>query len=178
MIAAYYALAHKHPATPLTNAHPPARIGAEPAACLMTPAPDQPGSSSPGPGPNAAWVTWLQAGVTAMLVVLFLVIVGKTRQQSATIRQLQERVQGLENSRALDRTTGLEQQLRSTVERLQAVERNSARINTLSGENASLRQELRQLRTPRDPDNQPRQPTEPGVVSPLPPLKPPTQGTN
>ena len=71
---------------------------------------------------------WLQAGVTAMLVVLFVVIVAKTRQQNATIRQLQERVQGLENSRALERTTGLEQQLRTTVERLQAVERNSARI--------------------------------------------------
>jgi TolA-binding protein len=114
-----------------------------------------------------------------MLVVLFLVIVGKTRQQSATIRQLQERVQGLENSRALDRTTGLEQQLRSAVERLQAVERNSARIDGLSGENASLRQELRRLRSARDTsrDTAPAQakPDEPAPPPPLPPLlKPPT----
>ena len=112
----------------------------------MTPAPDQPApSSSNGSGANGAalaWVPWLQAGVTAMLVVLFVVIVAKTRQQNATIRQLQERVQGLENSRALERTTGLEQQLRTTVERLQAVERNSARIEALSGENARDRKSV------------------------------------
>ena len=75
----------------------------------MTPAPDQAAintDASPN-GASLAWVPWLQAGVTAMLVVLFLVIVGKSRQQNDTIRQLQERVQGLENSRALDRTTGL-----------------------------------------------------------------------
>ncbi len=146
----------------------------------MTQAPDTPGSN-----PNAAvptWVPWLQAGVTAMLVVLFLVIVGKARQQSATIRQLQERVQGLENSRALDRTTGLEQQLRSAVERLQAVERNSARIDGLSGENASLRQELRRLRSARDTsgDAAPAQPKldDQAAPPPLPPLLKPSAPPN
>jgi hypothetical protein len=107
----------------------------------MTPAPDQAAISteaSPN-GASLAWVPWLQAGVTAMLVVLFFVIVGKSRQQNATIRQLQERVQGLENSRALDRTNGLEQQLRTTVERLQAVERNGTRIDGLSRETVNLR---------------------------------------
>ncbi|MCP9807139.1 hypothetical protein KBY71_11500 [Cyanobium sp. T1B-Tous] len=145
----------------------------------MTPAPDQPAPSSQGAGANGAaangaalaWVPWLQAGVTAMLVVLFVVIVGKTRQQNATIRQLQERVQGLENSRALDRTTGLEQQLRTTVERLQAVERNSARLEALSGENANLRLELRRQRATRD--------TSGDTLPPLPkleePLAPPPQ---
>ena len=110
----------------------------------MTPAPDQAAISTDA-SPNGAalaWVPWLQAGVTAMLVVLFFVIVGKSRQQNATIRHLQERVQGLENSRALDRTTGLEQQLRTTVERLQAVERNSTRIDGLSRETANMRAEL------------------------------------
>ena len=148
----------------------------------MTPAPEQPAPSSNESGSNGAplaWVPWLQAGVTAMLVVLFLVIVGKTRQQNTTIRQLQERVQGLENSRALDRTTGLEQQLRTTVERLQAVERNSARIDSLSGENANLRQELRRLRTnPSSPDDAVpplARPTDPLAPPPLPPLKPPGQ---
>ncbi|MDP4830197.1 MAG: hypothetical protein NWR59_01580, partial [Cyanobium sp. MAG_185] len=99
----------------------------------MTPASDQAAIStdaSPN-GTSLAWVPWLQAGVTAMLVVLFLVIVAKARQHSATIRQLQERVQGLENSRALDRTTGLEEQLLTAVERLQAVERNGTRIDGL-----------------------------------------------
>jgi hypothetical protein len=132
-------------------------------------------TSDPNPAP-LAWVPWLQAGVTAMLVVLFVVIVGKTRQQNATIRQLQERVQGLENSRALERTTGLEQQLRSTVERLQAVERNSARIEALSGENANLRLELRQ-RANRDAagDSLPPLPKldEPAAPPPLPSPKPP-----
>ncbi|MCX5941448.1 MAG: hypothetical protein NTX18_10730 [Cyanobium sp. LacPavin_0818_WC50_MAG_67_9] len=150
----------------------------------MTPAPDQPAPSSQGTCANGAaangaalaWVPWLQAGVTAMLVVLFVVIVGKTRQQNATIRQLQERVQGLENSRALDRTTGLEQQLRTTVERLQAVERNSARIEALSGENANLRLELRQRAT-RDAsgDSLPPLPKldEPHAPPPQPSPKPP-----
>lgn len=143
----------------------------------MTPAPEQPPFTSPTPGSNGAplaWVPWLQAGVTAMLVVLFLVIVAKARQQSATIRQLQERVQGLENSRALDRTTGLEQQLRSTVERLQAVERNSVRIDGLSREAASLRAELSRLRGPAGtPNSVPSRGDEPPVLPPLPPLKTP-----
>jgi hypothetical protein len=141
----------------------------------MTPTPEQPQANSPAantsPAP-LAWVPWLQAGVTAMLVVLFVVIVAKTRQQNATIRQLQERVQGLENSRALERTTGLEQQLRTTVERLQAVERNSARIEALSGENASLRLELRQ-RANRDANGD-SLPTLPKLDEPLAPLPQPS----
>ncbi|MBM5813644.1 MAG: hypothetical protein FJ062_02600 [Cyanobacteria bacterium M_DeepCast_100m_m1_067] len=143
----------------------------------MTPTPEQPQANSPAastsPAP-LAWVPWLQAGVTAMLVVLFLVIVGKARQQSATIRQLQERVEGLENSRALERTTGLEQQLRSAVERLQAVERNSARIDGLSREAASLRAELSRLRgTAGAPNGAPSRGDEPPLLPPLPPLKTP-----
>jgi len=143
----------------------------------MTPAPEQSQASNPAPGSNGAplaWVPWLQAGVTAMLVVLFLVIVGKARQQSATIRQLQERVEGLENSRALYSTTGLEQQLRSAVERLQAVERNSARIDGLSREAASLRAELSRLRgSAGAPNGAPPRGNEPPLMPPLPPLKTP-----
>ena len=142
----------------------------------MTPAPDQATISTEASsnGASLAWVAWLQAGITAMLVVLFFVIVGKSRQQNATIRQLQERVQGLENSRALDRTTGLEQQLRSTVERLQAVERTGTRIDGLSRETANLRAELSKLRAAR-----PSETTDPitdelplGVPA-LPPVRPP-----
>ncbi len=120
------------------------------------------------------WVNWLQAGLTALLVVLFLVMLGKSRQQSANIRLLQERVQGLENSRALDRTTGLEQQLRSAVDRLQALERSAARVDALSAENSTLQKEIRQLRStaqqPR-PSSAQAGPGEP-AVPPLPPLKP------
>ena len=142
----------------------------------MTPAPDQAAISTDA-SPNGAalaWVPWLQAGVTAMLVVLFLVIVGKSRQQNATIRQLQERVQGLENSRALDRTTGLEQQLRTTVERLQAVERNGIRIDGLSRETANLRAELSKYRAARPSEaTAPKTDELPLGVPPLPPLRPP-----
>jgi TolA-binding protein len=142
----------------------------------MTPAPDQAAISTEA-SPNGAsltWVPWLQTGVTAMLVVLFFVIVGKSRQQNATIRQLQERVQGLENSRALDRTNGLEQQLRTTVERLQAVERNGTRIDGLSRETANLRAELSKLRPARPSEaTDPKSDDLPLGVPPLPPVRPP-----
>ena len=112
------------------------------------------------------WAPWVQAGFSTMLAVLFVVMVGKMRQQSNHIRSLQDRVQGLENSRALERTSGLEQQLRSTVERLQVVERTSANLQAISSENKLLKEELRQLRSaganPTADDN-------------LPPLLPPVK---
>lgn len=111
-----------------------------------------PSASAPKSGPLPQlpdWVNWLQAGLTALLAVLFLVMVGKARQQGAQIRELQERLQGLENSRALERTTGLEEQLRSAVERLQVVEKNSSRIDVLSAQTEAVRAELRQLQRRR-----------------------------
>lgn len=146
-------------------------------------APSAPGSgSNAGPLPQLPdWVGWLQAGLTALLAVLFLVMLGKARDQSSRIQELQERVQGLENSRALERTTGLEQQLRSTVERLQALERSSARIDVLSAENNALRGEVRQLRrsaassalTPSPRAEAPAV-TTPGAPTPGPSSLPPT----
>ena len=109
------------------------------------------------------WAPWLQAGLTAMLAVLFVVMVGKMRQQSSSIRGLQERVQGLENSRALDRTSGLEQQLRATVERLQVVERSNAHLQVLDRENKRLNDQLGQLRSAG---------TKSAPVDDLPPLLP------
>ncbi|MEB3307849.1 MAG: hypothetical protein VKK98_06830 [Cyanobacteriota bacterium] len=111
------------------------------------------------------WVNWLQAGITMLMVVLFVVMISKTRQQSTNIRVLQERVQGLENSRALDRSAGMEEQLRSTVGRLQELERSAARVDALSAENSSLQQQLRELRAatrsaPRDTG-----------IPPLPPIR-------
>jgi hypothetical protein len=121
--------------------------------------------SSPGsvPGPFAAppdWLAWIQAGLSVLLAVLFLVLLTRGRQQANQILELQERTQGLENSRALERTTGLEQQLRSTVERLQAVERSAARIDVISAENAALRSELRQLRRSQQPKLPPLAPLD------------------
>jgi len=112
------------------------------------------------------WAPWLQAGLTAMLAVLFVVMVGKMRQQSSSIRGLQERVQGLENSRALDRTSGLEQQLRATVERLQVVERSNGHLQALDRENKRLNDQLGQLRSAG---------TKPAPADDLPPLLPPVK---
>lgn len=112
------------------------------------------------------WAPWVQAGFSAMLAVLFLVMVGKMRQQNSHIRELQERVQGLENSRALDKTSGLEQQVRSTVERLQAVERTSANLESLAAENKRLGTELRQLQSKASKNS-----TD-DILQPLPPIKP------
>ncbi len=122
--------------------------------------------SEPSPLQLPDWVAWLQAGLTALLAVLFLVMLAKAREQGSRIQELQERVQGLENSRALERTTGLEQQLRSTVERLQAVERSTARIDELSADNNALRSELRQLRRNADSGLPPLSPATPSGSSP------------
>jgi TolA-binding protein len=138
----------------------------------MLTAPDRSGAPSQLPD----WVPWLQVGLTSMLVVLFVVLVGKTRQQNNQLQELRERVQGLENSRALERTTALEQQLRSTVDRLQDLERGQARLNAIGSDTAQLRQELRQLR--RSSQEQGGQSAGPPPTStqqsppPLPPLTP------
>ena len=116
------------------------------------------------------WTIWIQVGLTALLAVLFLVILDKGRQQGIKIQLLEQRLQGLENSRALDRTTALEQQLRSAVERLQRLERNISRIDSLSAESKDLQKQLFQLRTEalkQNSSNPERMP-----LQPLPPLKP------
>jgi TolA-binding protein len=140
----------------------------------MLTTPDRSGAQSQLPD----WVPWLQVGLTSMLVVLFVVLVGKTRQQQSQLQELQERVRGLENSRALERTTALEQQLRSTVDRLQSLERGQARLNAIGSDTAQLRQELRQLRQLRQSSEeknvQPARPpaSTPQSPPPLPPLTP------
>ncbi|MCP9886523.1 hypothetical protein KBY96_01020 [Cyanobium sp. ATX 6A2] len=116
----------------------------------MDPSPLAPGStgsaSSAGPLPPLPdWVLWLQAGFTALVAVLFVALLLQTRQQGSKIQELQQRLQGLENSRALERTTGLEDQLRNAVERLQALERDSSRLDVLQAETDALSAQLRQL---------------------------------
>jgi TolA-binding protein len=135
----------------------------------MDPSAMAPKSTDTGPGSGTLpqlpeWVTWLQLGLTALLAVLFLAMLAKARQQGSRIQELQDRVQGLENTRALERTTGLEEQLRTTVERLQEVERSAARINVLSADNEALRSELGQLRRSRpEPTPPPRTSTPPST---------------
>ena len=129
-------------------------------------------ASNPAKSPPVLpeWTIWIQVGLTALLAVLFLVILDKGRQQSIKIQLLEQRLQGLENSRALDRTTALEQQLRSTVERLQRVERNTSRIDSLTAESKDLQKQLFQLRTEALKQNSSN--PERAPLQPLPPLKP------
>ena len=52
-----------------------------------------PASSGPlaGPMPQLPdWVAWMQAGLTALLAVLFLVMLAKAREQNRQIEELQE----------------------------------------------------------------------------------------
>ena len=116
------------------------------------------------------WLFWLQLGLSTTLAVLFVVTLVKTRQQSIAIRELQDKVAGMENRNALDRTTAIEDQLRSTSERLQALERQGAQLSGLMAENARLRQA-----TPTPAEERggaSLSPSGDAGLPPLPPLKP------
>jgi hypothetical protein len=118
-----------------------------------------------------SWLVWLQLGLSTTLAVLFVVMLVKTRQQSVSIQQLQDKIAGIENSRALDRTTAIEDQLRTTAERLQALERMGAQVSGLVADNTRLRQELRGLQG-LDAKQPPNQPPVDDAIAPLPPIKP------
>ena len=121
-----------------------------------SPAPLGPGTGRTNELPN--WMRWGGAGLTAMLAVLFLVLLAQVRQQTERLQRLQDRVQTLENARDLERTSALEQQLRSTVHRLQALEGLDQRLQRLSLEQESLKLQLGASSSPG--------------VEPLPPLEP------
>jgi hypothetical protein len=147
----------------------------------MDPSPLAPGSTGGGSSsgslpPLPDWVLWLQAGFTALVAVLFVALLVETRQQSGRIQELQERLQGLENSRALERTTGLEEQLRAAVERLQALEGDSSRLDVLQAETDSLRDQLRELGSAPVPRS-PGRPQAAVAPSAAPPPAPRSEGT-
>lgn len=89
------------------------------------------------------------AAITACMTVLFVVVLLQVREQSERIRTLQDKVQTLENDNDLERTNALEEQVRSTTERLQNLEDLRLSLRRLSNEQATLRAELRRLTTPR-----------------------------
>ena len=124
-----------------------------------------------------AWLVWLQLGLSTTLAVLFVVMLFKTVQQGATIRQLRDRVAGIENSRALDRTTAIEDQLRTTAERIQVLERQGAQTASLAADNARLRQQLRAAQRGAGKATTTTDGAGPGLpgddgIAPLPPIKP------
>lgn len=132
-----------------------------PCPLAMATAPNRPPASPELP----EWAPWFQAGLSALLAVMFLVLVGKMRDQGSHIRTLQERVQGLENSRALEQTSGLEQQLRTAVARLQQLERSSGQVQNLVRQNQVFKEQLRQLKEAASVNPA-------GELPPLPPIKP------
>lgn len=91
---------------------------------------------------RGGWLIWLPMGFATMLLVLFLVLVGRQQDQVARLGELIRRVQNLETSRALERTAVLEQQLRSTAARLQTLERAQLRFKDWERQLQTLRQEM------------------------------------
>jgi TolA-binding protein len=94
---------------------------------------------------SAPWL-WLPLGLSSMLLVLFLVVVNRQQAQAQRIGELLSRVQDLEQSRALERTAVLEQQLRSMVNRLQQLEKQNKQQEQLVSQVQSLQEELQLLR--------------------------------
>lgn len=93
------------------------------------------------------WMPWLQLGLTTMLAVLFVVTLLRARELSLGLGKMEQRLRALESRQALDRSTVLEQQLRSMLERLQALEGKAERLHALEGDRQRLEQELNELRS-------------------------------
>ena len=112
-------------------------------------------TSARSSSPQAPLPTWMRrtgAGLTALLAVLFVVLLLQVRQQGERIQTLQDKLQTLENEKDLDRTNALEEQVRSTAERLQNLEGLEQTVQGLRSEQASLRAQLRsQEREPQFP---------------------------
>lgn len=94
------------------------------------------------PRPLPDWMRRAGAGMTAAVAVLFVVLLVQVRLQSDRIQQLQDKVQTLENANDLERTNALEEQLRSTVERLQGMEGLEQAVQRLSAEQANLKLQI------------------------------------
>jgi TolA-binding protein len=117
-----------------------------------------------------------------MLGVLFVVTLLRARDLSLGLQQLERRLQAVESRQALDRSTVLEQQLRSMLERLQALEGKAERLNALEGERERLEQALDELRSRTSgrpsteeatPAPGPSSTPPPGSAAPLRPAPPP-----
>ncbi len=128
--------------------------------------------------PPAALPTWMRrtgAALTALVAVLFVVLLLQVRQQSERIQTLQDKVQTLENDKDLDRTNALEEQVRSTAARLQSLERLEQSVQSLRSEQAGLRAQIRSQA--RQPQFTPDAITPPasGRLPALPPLPSPQE---
>ena len=114
------------------------------------------------PSSPPLWLGWLGTGLTAMLAVLFLVLVQQLRGQNDQLQQLEAKVQALQNARALERTDALEEQVRNSVSRLQSLEALGGDMKRLAAQQQSLRADIDRLKR-----------SEPGALPPLPPATTP-----
>jgi TolA-binding protein len=99
--------------------------------------------AAPAASDLPTWMRWGGAGLTALLAVLFVVLLLQVRGQGQRLQALQDRIQSLENAQDLERTNALEEQLRSTVQRLQNLEGIEQSLQRLSSEQENLRLQLR-----------------------------------
>jgi len=102
---------------------------------------------SHNPGGQPLWLSWVQLGISTMLVVLFLVMLGKVKEQATTIGDLEQKVRAIANERSQDRTKAMEQQLESMIQRLQSVEQVGEQLRTVDRQQQALKQDLQQLRS-------------------------------
>ncbi len=117
---------------------------------MVAPPPEARSASSRRPSSPMAVATpwlWLPVALSSMLLVLFVVIVNRQQAQAERIGSLLGRVRTLEQSRAVERTAVLEQQLRSMLTRLQDQEKLSRQQEQLVQKLQTLQQELQQLRS-------------------------------
>ena len=89
---------------------------------------------------------WLPISLSSLVLVLLVVVVQRQHAQAQLLADLRGRVQTLEQSRALERTAVLEQQLRAMLTRLQTLERGQLQGAELARRLQSLNEDLQQLR--------------------------------
>lgn len=117
------------------------------------------------------WMRRVGAGLTALLTVLFVVLLLQLREQGRRLQTLEDKLQTIENNNDLERTNALEEQLRSTVVRLQALEGLEQSVQRLSSEQDSLRQQLRSSSAAEMPPA--LEPSSPAPARPVRPPRPP-----
>lgn len=76
--------------------------------------------------PRLPWPALIQIGLSTMLLVLFVVVIGRSREQQQELVRLQQRLQSLERARTLEQAASAEGQVRAFADRLQALESQMA----------------------------------------------------
>jgi len=105
-----------------------------------------------------AWLGWVQLSLTTMLLVLFLVVLGRSHGQVQQLRRLQGRLANLEAQRSAERAANQDTQLLSQNRRLEQLESRLEQAEAgAQAEREALRQALARLQQ-RGP-----QPSDPGA---------------